>query len=81
MVVFAADYPLVLSSLLVNIGLAVVSLLIDLVGDGITSGLGTGGELRVVVLGHVLVGFFRGSGGGALDGLGDVVGSVPGDDR
>jgi hypothetical protein len=52
----------VLGSLLVDIGLAVVGLLIELVGDGITGGLGTGSDLRVAVFGNVLVGLL-GSGG------------------
>lgn len=68
---------LVFGSLLVDIGLAVVSLLVELVGDGITSGLGASRKVRVAVLGHVLVGFLRGRRGGALDRLADVVGGVP----
>merc|ERR1739841_131221 len=65
--------PLVLGSLLVNIGLAVVSLLIELVGDGIASGLGAGAEVGIAVLGDVLVGLLGSSGTGARNGLGNVV--------
>src|SRR5689334_13543465 len=68
---------LVLSGLLVEIGLSVVALLVELVADGITSGLGAGAEACVAVLGDVLVGLLGSSGGSALDGLGDVVGGVP----
>ena len=68
---------LVLSSLLVEIGLAVVGLLVELVADGITSSLGAGADACVVILGDVLVGLLGSSGGGSLNGLGDVVGGVP----
>lgn len=64
-------------SLLVDISLAVMLLLVELVADGITSGLGTGAEGGIAVLGHVLVGLLGSSGTGALNGLGDVVGGVP----
>ncbi len=70
--------PLVLGSLLVNIGLAVVSLLIELVGDGIASSLGAGAEVGIAVLGDVLVGLLGSSGTGARNGLGNVVCGVPG---
>jgi hypothetical protein len=40
-----------------HVGLAVVGLLVDLVADGITGSLGTGGEGSVRVLGNFLVGF------------------------
>lgn len=66
-----------LGCLLVDIGLAVVSLLVKLVADGITSSLGSGGELCVAVLGDVLVGLLGSSGGSPRDGLGDVVADVP----
>lgn len=66
-----------LRSLSVHIGLAVVSLLVDLIGDGITSGLGTGGEVGIAVFGNILVGLLGSRGAGALDGLADVVGGVP----
>ena len=70
--------PLVLSSLLVDIGLAVVGLLVELVGDGIASSLGAGAEVGIVVLGDVLVGLLGSSGTGARYGLGNVVCGVPG---
>jgi hypothetical protein len=67
----------VLGGLAVDVGLAVVGLLVKLVRDGITGGLGTGREAGVAVLGHVLVGLLGRGGTGALDGLADVVGGVP----
>jgi hypothetical protein len=69
---------LVLGSLLVDIGLAVVSLLIEFVGDGITSSLGAGAQVGIAVLGDVLVGLLGSGGTGAREGLGDVVDGVPG---
>jgi len=66
----------VLGGLLVDIGLAVVCLLIELVTDGITGSLGTGAEAGVAVFGDVLVGLLGGSGARALDGLADVVDGV-----
>jgi len=68
---------LVLGSLVVHISLSVVLLLIGLVGDGITGGLGSGAEAGVGILCNVLVGLLGSSGTGALDGLGHVVGGVP----
>lgn len=68
-----------LGGLLVDISLSVVSLLVDLVADGITGSLSSGGERSVAVLGDVLVGFLGGSGTGTLDGLRDVVGGLPGE--
>lgn len=56
-----------LGCLLVDIGLAVVSLLVKLVADGITSSLGSGGELCVAVLGDVLVGLLGRTRGGLVD--------------
>lgn len=58
-----------LGSLLVDISLSVVCLLVELVGDSITAGLETGGEVGVAVLGNFLVGLLGGGGGGTLDGL------------
>jgi hypothetical protein len=69
---------LVLGSLLVDIGLAVVSLFIELVGDGITGSLGAGAQVGIAVLGDVLVGLLGSGGTGARDGLGDVVDGIPG---
>ena len=46
---------LVLSSLLVDISLAVVGLLVNLVRDGITGSLGTGREVGVSVLGDLAI--------------------------
>ena len=66
-----------LGSLAVEIGLAVVGLLVELVADGITSSLGAGADAGVAVLGDLLVGLLGSGGGGSLDGLGDVVGGVP----
>jgi len=68
---------LMLSSLLVEISLAIVGLLIDLVRDSITGSLNSCAEGGVAVFGDCLVGFLGSSCGGALDGLGDVVGGVP----
>ena len=68
---------LVLSSFLVDIGLAVVSLLVDLVAHGVAGGLNAGAKLGIAVLGHVLVGFLGRGGAGALDGFLDVVCCVP----
>jgi hypothetical protein len=72
------DAGLVLRGLLVDISLSVVGLLVDLVSDGITSSLKSGADGGIAVLGDVLVGFLGGSGTGALNGLSDVVGGVPG---
>jgi hypothetical protein len=54
----------------------VVSFLVNLVTDHIAGSLETSAELGVVVFGNALVGFLGGGRGGALDGFGDVVGSV-----
>jgi len=67
---------LVLGGLTVDIGLAVVGLLVELVSNGITGSLGTGAEGGVGVLGDVLVGLLGSSASSALDGLGDVVDGV-----
>jgi len=67
----------VLGRFLVQVGLAVVRLLINLVADGVLASLKTGAERSVRVLGDLLVGFFAGCGAGALDALTDVVCSVP----
>lgn len=69
---------LMLCSLLVNIGLAVVSLLIDLVTNGVEAGLGTSVKRGVAVLGDLLVGFLGSGGGRTRERLLDVVGGVPG---
>jgi hypothetical protein len=68
---------LVLDRLLVQVGPAVVRLLVDLVADGVLASLKTGVERSVRVLGDLLVGFFADCGAGALDALADVVCSVP----
>jgi len=68
---------LVLSSLLVHIGLAVVSLLLELITDSIAGCLNTGGEASIAVLCDGLVGLVRGGATGTLDALRDVVGGVP----
>lgn len=61
---------------LVAVSLDIVRLLVLLVADGVGGSVGTGAQLRVGVLGDVLVGLLAGGGTGALDGLGDVVGGV-----
>ena len=56
-------------------------LLVELVGGGVKSTGGTVGEGVLagnVALGLLLVGLLGGGGGGALDGLGNVVGGVLG---
>lgn len=58
-----------LGGLLVDIGLSVVSLLVDLVADGVHASLGSGGQRSVAVLGNVLVGLLRSGGTSTLDGL------------
>jgi len=68
---------LVLGRFLVQVGLAVVRLLVDLVADGVLAGLDAGAERGVRVPGDLLVGFFAGCGAGTLDALADVVCSVP----
>jgi hypothetical protein len=57
----------VLGSLLVNIGLAVVSLLINLVTDSIEASLSSGVERGVAVLGDILVGLLGSGRAGAGD--------------
>lgn len=69
---------LVLGGLLVDIGLAVVRLLVDLVSDGITSSLGSGSDGGIAVFGDLLVGLLGCGGTGTLDALGHVVCGVPG---
>lgn len=59
-----------------NIGLCVVSELVLLVKNSILGSGRTGGDVGIVVLGDLLVGLLGGSGAGALDGLGNVVGGV-----
>ena len=71
-------HNLVLGGLLVDVGLAVVGLLVDLVADSITGSLGAGSERRIAILGYALVGLLGSGGAGALDGLADVVCGVPG---
>jgi hypothetical protein len=61
---------------LVETGLGIVGLFVLLVENGILGSGGPAAEAGVVVLGDTLVGFLRGSGSSALDGLGDVVGGV-----
>jgi hypothetical protein len=60
----------------VDISLGVVLLLVGLVLDSVDTGVGTGSEACVGVLGDVLVGLLGSGGTGTLDSLGDVVGSV-----
>ena len=55
----------------------VMTLLVHLVTDRIFGSRGTGAEGSIRVLGNRLVGLRGSLGGGALDGLRDVVGSVP----
>ena len=59
-----------------GISLDVVSLLVLLVNESILGGTSASAELRIVVLGNLLVGLLGGLGSGALDGLLDVVGGV-----
>ena len=71
-----------LDALLVGGGGSVVLLLVELVGGGVKSTGGTVGEGVLagnVALGLLLVGLLGRGGGGALDGLGNVVGGVLGD--
>jgi hypothetical protein len=63
---------------LVDLGLAVVGLLVELVADGVLGGSGAGAQACVGVLGDLLVGLVGCLGAGTLDGLGDVVDSVLG---
>lgn len=68
-----------LDALLVGLGGALVLLLVDLVASGVKGAGGTVGEgvlAGEIALGLLLVGLLGGGGGGALDGLGDVVGGV-----
>ena len=65
-----------LGSLLVDVGVGVVLLLVDLVANGILGGGGTAAEGGVVVLGDLLVGLLGSGRASALDGLRDVVGGV-----
>ena len=67
---------LVLGSLLVGGGRSIVLVLVALVLEGVNAGLGTSSKAGVVVLGDLLVGLLGSTRGGALDGLGDVVGGV-----
>jgi hypothetical protein len=53
------------STLLVGLGLSVVLVLGDLVGDGITGSVETSADALVGVLGNVLVGLLGSSGGSA----------------
>ena len=46
-------HPLVLGSLLVDVGLGLMRVLVKLVGDGILAGFGTGAERCVGVFGDV----------------------------
>lgn len=71
------DAGLVLCGLVVNIGLSVVLLLVELVTDSIGGSLSSGAEGCITVLGDVLVGLLRCGRTGALDGLANVVGGVP----
>lgn len=66
-----------LGSLVVDISLSVVCLLVELVGDGVTSGLCSCSEAGIAVLGDVLVGLLGCGGTCTLDGLGYVVCGLP----
>jgi hypothetical protein len=55
----------------------VVAGLVNFISNSIFSSGGTAAEGCVVVLSNLLVGLLAGGGTGALDGLRDVVGSVP----
>jgi hypothetical protein len=71
-----------LDALLVGGGRGVVLLLVELVAGGVKSTGGTVGEGVLagdVALGLLLVGLLGRGGGGALDGLGNVVGGVLGE--
>ena len=59
-----------------DIGLGVVGELVLLVGNGILSGAGTGGDVGIVVLSDILVCLLGSLSASALNGLGDVVGGV-----
>ena len=61
---------------LVDIGLGLVRVLVELVTNGVLCSGGAGGEGCVAVLGNLLVGLLRCLRAGTLDGLGDVVGGV-----
>jgi len=61
---------------LVDIGLGLVRVLVELVTNGVLCGGGTGREGCVAVLGNLLVGLLRCLRSGTLDGLSDVVGGV-----
>lgn len=61
---------------LVNVRLHIVKILVLLIGDGVDGSASPGRQLRVRVLGHILIGLLGGSGTGALDSLRDVVGGV-----
>jgi hypothetical protein len=68
-----------LDALLVGLGRALVLLLVDLVAGGVKGARGTVGDGVVagdVALGLLLVGLLGRGGGGALDGLRDVLGGV-----
>lgn len=52
-----------------DISLGVVSRLVKLVLNSIDTGVGTGVEAGIAVLGNLLVGLLGGGGGGTLDGL------------
>lgn len=54
-----------------------MGLLINLVTDHVSGGLGAGAQGGVAIFGHVLVSFLGGGRAGSLDRLGDVVGGVP----
>lgn len=71
-------YLVVLGGLVVDVSLSVVCLLVDLVGDGITSGLCSGTDAGIAVLGNILVSLLGCGGACTLDGLRDVVCGLPG---
>lgn len=55
----------------------IVALLIQLVADRVLGSSGTGGQGSIRVFGDLLIGGRGSLGGGAMDGLRDVVGCVP----
>jgi hypothetical protein len=65
---------------LVDISLGVVGSLVLLVDDGVLGGSGTAGKACVVVLGDLLVGLLGCLSTSSLNGLGDVVCGVLGEE-
>ena len=65
-----------LGLLLVELGVGLVSVLVDLVSDGGGGSVESGSDGGVGVLGDLLVGLLGGLSSEALDGLGNVVGGL-----